>query len=148
LDIAEKLMAIEEIKVLKARYFRYLDTKQWSAWEELFEPDILFDFPDDKPEFSMPIQGRAKFVEAARKLNLQATSIHHGHCPEIEIITPTTARGIWAMEDTILWSDDADVQFSFRKLRGWGHYHETYIKGNAGWRIASMKVVRLLTKHI
>ena len=25
-------------------------------------------------------------------------SVHHGHMPEIEILSPTTARGIWAAD--------------------------------------------------
>ena len=31
----ERYLALEEIKQLKARYFRYLDTKNWSGMESL-----------------------------------------------------------------------------------------------------------------
>jgi len=33
-------------------------------------------------------------------------TVHHGHMPEIEILTERTARGIWAMEDK-LWAGRA-----------------------------------------
>ena len=32
----ESLLAIEQIRQLKARYFRLLDTKQWDEWGEVF----------------------------------------------------------------------------------------------------------------
>jgi hypothetical protein len=28
-------------------------------------------------------------------------TVHHGHMPDIEITSPTTATGIWAMEDRL-----------------------------------------------
>ena len=34
----EKLAAAEEIKQLKARYYRYMDTKQWSGWRKSSPP--------------------------------------------------------------------------------------------------------------
>jgi 3-phenylpropionate/cinnamic acid dioxygenase small subunit len=30
------LEALEQIKQLKARYFRFVDTKRWQEWGELF----------------------------------------------------------------------------------------------------------------
>src|SRR5271156_626863 len=35
-DDATALLAIESIKQLKARYCRYLDTKDWAAWRAIF----------------------------------------------------------------------------------------------------------------
>jgi hypothetical protein len=34
MDTIDKLFAMEEIKALKARYFRYVDTKDWKGFEE------------------------------------------------------------------------------------------------------------------
>ena len=38
---AEQLWEIEQIKQLKARYFRYLDTKQWAKYRAIFTEDAL-----------------------------------------------------------------------------------------------------------
>ena len=38
-NLAEKLWDIEQIKQLKARYFRLMDTKDWAAWKDLFTDD-------------------------------------------------------------------------------------------------------------
>ena len=39
----DKLWAIEQIKQLKARYFRSMDTKDWAALEAVFAPDAVMD---------------------------------------------------------------------------------------------------------
>jgi len=40
MDAIQRLLTIEEIKQLKARYFRYMDTKQFDRLAELFAPDL------------------------------------------------------------------------------------------------------------
>ena len=54
--------------------------------------------------------------------------------PEIEILSDSEARGIWAMEDI--------VEFTGRRLHGFGHYHETYRKDGGQWRIARLHLTR------
>ena len=39
----DELVEIETIKQLKARYCRYLDTKDWAAWRTIFADDFLSD---------------------------------------------------------------------------------------------------------
>ncbi len=142
MDTNEKLLAIEEIKFLKGRYFRLMDMKKWDEWELLFTPDVLADFPEDRPN-DPPFRNRAEFVDVIKKLHGKCKSIHHGHMPEIEILSPTTARGIWAMQDTMIWTPETATQPGLLKLQGWGHYHETYVKSAEGWRIASVRLTRL-----
>ena len=64
-----------------------------------------------------------------------AQSAHHGHVPEIEILSDTEARGIWPMEDVVL-----NRGFAFR---GYGHYRETYEKVAGEWRIKTSQITRL-----
>lgn len=40
--IVRALLDIEEIKQLKARYFRLLDTRRWDEWAQLFTVDCEF----------------------------------------------------------------------------------------------------------
>ena len=63
-------------------------------------------------------------------------TVHHGHTPEIEVTSPTTAVGIWALQDLLIWP-------SGMRLEGYGHYHETYAKVDGEWRIASSTLTRL-----
>ena len=39
----EKLLAIEEIKQLKARYFQCVDCKDWKGFSATFAADVEFD---------------------------------------------------------------------------------------------------------
>jgi hypothetical protein len=141
-DQFEKLSAIEEIKALKGRYCRFLDTKQWRQWEQLFVPDLVTEFPDDRPE-APPFRGRRDFVQGIEVLLGPALTVHHVHTPEIEITGGKAARGIWAMHDIIRYPKSATLPNDGRNLIGWGHYHETYVNSAEGWRIETLKLTRL-----
>ncbi len=43
MDDAKALLEIESIKQLKARYCRYLDTKDWNSWRGIFSDDFRSD---------------------------------------------------------------------------------------------------------
>lgn len=135
----EKLLAIEEIKALKARYFRCVDTKEWEGLKAVFSPEPVIDISADLP--GCVLTDRAVFVAKVRALFSDCVSVHHGHCPEIELLTEKTAAGIWAMEDMLRWSDSANSEVS--SLHGFGHYFETYERINRRWHIKSLKLTRL-----
>ena len=141
MDAIEKLAAIEEIKQLKARYFRYVDSKQYEALEQLFTPDVKVDHSEDHPDAKH--DNRADWMRMIRDGMSETVSIHHGHTPEIEITGSTTAKGIWVMQDWIWWPEGVPLPTGHRNMVGWGHYHETYIKTAEGWRIASVTLKRM-----
>ena len=133
MDDAATLLEIEAIKQLKARYCRYLDTKDWDAWRSLFSDDFL---SDTSLAGGKVISGADEFVAFTRKgLRAQAT-VHQVHAPEIELTSPTTASGVWALEDVVRFGPGVN-------LRGYGHYHETYEKVDGQWRITSSTLTRL-----
>ena len=71
----------------------------------------------------------------ARACAHQAT-VHQVHAPEIELTSPTTGNGVWALEDVIRFGPGVN-------LRGYGHYQETYQKVDGRWHIKSSKLTRL-----
>ncbi|MEM5451036.1 MULTISPECIES: nuclear transport factor 2 family protein [Paraburkholderia] len=135
----ERLLAIEEIKQLKARYLRCVDTKHWEAFGAVFAPDGQLDISDDVP--GCILAGRENIVRAVSVPLAGCVSVHHGHCPEIDITSSTTANGTWAMEDMLRWG--AKSAYPNRTLHGYGHYVETYEKIDGQWLIKSMKLQRL-----
>jgi hypothetical protein len=143
MDAIERLLAIEEIKCLKARYWRSMDTKNWAALAEVFAPDIYFDMRESRGagdmEPSAIIIGVDKVIPFMRAAVEAVQTVHHGHAPEIEITSATTARGIWAMEDRLRWPPGGP----FATLDGYGHYHETYERIVGQWKIKSSKLTRL-----
>jgi len=136
------LPEVEAIKQLKARYFRFLDLKRWPEWGEVFTEDARLDTTQDAPQAL--VSGRAAIVEMVSRAVGQAVTVHHGHMPEIEIVGPESARGIWAMEDYLEFPGSPPALV----VHGRGHYHEEYEKGADGaWRIKSLRLERLLLIH-
>lgn len=139
MDALNKLLAIEAIKQLKGRYFRCVDTKDWNGFKAVFTPDARFDISQDVP--GCILIGPENIVMAARAPLKGCVSVHHGHTPEIEITSDTTATGIWAMEDTLHWLADSDTPGA--TLHGYGHYVETYQCIDGRWLIQSLVLRRL-----
>jgi hypothetical protein len=73
----------------------------------------------------------------------KAVTIHHGHTPELEILSPTAAKGIWCMQDWLHWPEGGPFPAGYQHLIGWGHYHETYTKSAEGWRICTLTLTRI-----
>jgi len=143
MDETDRLAAIAAIQALKARYFRTLDTKDWAAHEAVFAPDLVADMREAAPAYDEKAltHGAAAYVRNLAPLLEDVVTVHHGHTPEIEVLSDDSARGIWAMEDK-LWVGEGAV-LPFRLLHGYGHYHETYVKREGAWRIATIRLTRL-----
>jgi uncharacterized protein (TIGR02246 family) len=123
---------IEAIRQLKARYFRLMDTKDWDGMRQVFTDDVVMDTSEAGGSV---IAGADAFMAFLREAIGEVVTVHHGHMPEITITSPTTATGVWSMEDMLRWPDT--------EMHGYGHYHETYAKAGAEWRIATSKLTRL-----
>ena len=124
---------VEAIKRLKARYFRTMDTKDWDAMREVFTDDVVMDTTAAGGNL---VTGAEEFMAFLRGALADAVTIHQGHMPEIDVTSPTTATGIWALHDIVTWGNGM-------RLEGYGHYHETYEKIGGEWRIASSTLTRL-----
>ena len=124
---------VEAIKQLKARYFRTMDTKQWDEMRRVFTDDVVVDTTDSGGDV---VTGADEFMAFLRETLGEVVTVHHGHMPEIELTSATTATGIWALQDLLQWPNGT-------QLVGYGHYHETYDKADGEWRIASTRLTRL-----
>jgi hypothetical protein len=138
---------VEAIRQLKARYCRYLDTKDAESWSGVFTPDVrvLLDMAVSTggadPMTAPPVAGVDNFVPAVLASLDGVATVHHCHTPEIALTSETTATGIWAMEDLLIYPDG-------RELRGAGHYHETYEKRDGAWRIKALHLTRTILRVI
>jgi uncharacterized protein (TIGR02246 family) len=130
----QELRDIEEIKRLKARYFRAVDTKDVATFRELFTEDATFE------ALGRVRRGRDEILKYSSVSNTGIRTLHPGHMPEIELTGPASARGIWAMFDAgILPAVDGRRPIA----RGYGHYHEEYVKQDGRWLIKSLVLTRL-----
>ncbi len=150
LDLNQKLWAIEEIKSLKAKYFRYVDSKNWTALATIFSTDAEFDRTNSgavqnpwtgtwtPPLSDIPIicTGPDEILAMIRNAIEHLQTVHHGFMPEIDIVDETNAKGIWAMHD-ILRTPDGNLF-----LEGTGHYHEQYKYEHGRWTISRARLIR------
>jgi hypothetical protein len=138
---AAMLADIEEIKQLKARYFYHLDHKDWDGWRESV---FCRDASMHVPEAQLELYGLDNILACLKTLLADVVTVHHGHMPLIQILSPTTASGIWAMEDLLIWPKGHRPDGVEGRVHGYGHYHETYSREAAGWRIKTLRLTRLL----
>ena len=142
----EKLLAIEEIRQLRPRYFRVIDAKEFDQLEELFTPDAWFDSQDavkdpikgQYPGFPIaPVaRGREEVVQGIiAGLPPALQSCHMGHTGEIELLSDTTAKGIIPFSDRLLLP-------GVIATAGYGYYYDEYEKLDGKWRIKSATLKR------
>ncbi|MFV0299053.1 MAG: nuclear transport factor 2 family protein [Hyphomicrobiaceae bacterium] len=136
----DEIAAIEAIRLLKARYCRYFDLKQWDRLSGLFAPGARvegFSSVPDGTDISV-------FIERVSARLGAAVTIHHVTAPEIVVQGVDAARGIWAVADYVdLGPDHVGYgNASERGWRGWGYYEEAYVCQDGTWRIGFMRLVR------
>lgn len=136
---------LEAIRQLKARYCRFLDTKDAEGWRAVFTPDLVVTLDmavsvgGADPMTAPPVCGVDTFVPQVLTALAGVATKHHCHTPEITLASATTATGIWAMEDLLIFGDG-------RELFGAGHYHETYEKRDGAWQIATLHLTRTILR--
>lgn len=141
MDEIARLLAVEEIQQLKAKYFLGIDTQDWALIRgEVLTEGISFQLSEFREEPYVGIDEVIGMFELGLK---GMYSVHHGHMPVIDVTSETAATGLWAMEDRIYWGAGHGVMADEQQLLGFGHYHETYVKTDRGWRIETIRLTRL-----
>lgn len=151
MDDLKRLVAIEELKALKGRYFRAVDTKDAALLRSVFTDDATADYRGAATDPSsglnaVPGTTENKIVEGGATIAAEVmaavanlVSVHHGSVPEITITGNDTASGIWPMVDLLRLAPGGPVA----EMVGYGHYHETYRREDGIWKIATLKLTRL-----
>ena len=136
----ERLLAIEEIKQVKAKYFYGLDHRDWDLWRrDVWAPDGRLEVP----EADMVVQPLDEVVAWVSQTTGDQVSVHHGHMPIISFEADDRARVVWAMEDRLYRTPQFPLEDGSTYLHGFGHYHETYVRLSQGWRISASRLTRL-----
>ncbi|NKF20827.1 nuclear transport factor 2 family protein [Solimonas marina] len=145
MDGIERLLAIEAIRGVKARYFRGVDGKDAALLREVFVDGAITDFRSESPDRDAALLQRDPdaFVRKTLALLDGTVTVHSAAMPEIELLDADEALGRWTMHDRI-WVVDAErCRLPFRALRGWGYYHDRYRRVGGQWRIAETRLERL-----
>lgn len=131
-------MAIEDIRKLRARFARLIDTKDWQGFKELWTDDATMDASVAGGDTDLYVGPDAILNFVSGVLD-EAVTVHRPLAAEIEISDPDKAAAIWSMEDLLIWPEGGPM----RSLHGYGHYHETYRRIDGEWRVHSFRLTRL-----
>lgn len=127
-----RLHDIEEIKQLKARYFRALDLRLWDLFASVWTVDAHL----EQSLTGDVVDGRDAIVAFVQQSLSPFESVHHGHMPEITVTGATTAHAIWALYGLIALPNTHPV----KGFTDAGHYTEEYAKQNDVWLISSSRL--------
>jgi hypothetical protein len=120
---------LEDIKRVKYRYLRALDTKHWADYADTMTDDVVGDYGSSLGE-EHHFTDRNSLVEYMRtSLPDSVVTEHRVTHPEITI-DGDEASGIWYLQDRVIV-----VEFDFM-LIGAAFYHDQYRRTPDGWKIS------------
>jgi hypothetical protein len=144
----ERLIATEEIRQLKARYFRGVDSGDGDLVRSVLAEDCVLDYMgcctdpatrrDFLPAMNVVLCGRASWrADGMSKFGI--VSVHQGHGFEVTFSTDVDASGIWSMTDRLYFPPHG----AFLQMTGYGYYHDTYAKIDGRWVMKTTRMTRL-----
>ena len=134
----QRLYDIEEIKALKGKYLRCLDTKDWAGIQETFAPGITTDYSGGKYSFDTP----EAIVDFLTK-SMPATVItqHQCHTPEIWFESVCVAWGYLYLQDYLLMPEHN------MRIKGSAIYKDMYQKVDGKWLIQKTGYTRVFEER-
>lgn len=133
----QQLSDLEDIRTLKHRYFRGIDTADLDLLSGLFTADLVVDYRGGT--YRVSLEGRDNMIEfLANSFHSSAVAMHHGHMPEITLTGDDTAEGIWYLEDIFINLD------SRTHTVGSAIYRDQYRREDGAWRIARTEYDRVI----
>ena len=121
---------IDDIKRVKYRYLRALDTKHWDDFADTLTEDIAGDYGSSLGE-EHRFTDRDTLVEFMRtSMPANVITEHRVTHPEIDV-DGDEATGTWYLQDRVIVAD-----FNFM-LYGAAFYHDRYRRTPDGWRICA-----------
>ncbi|TFV55441.1 nuclear transport factor 2 family protein [Mycobacterium sp. PS03-16] len=121
---------IDDIKAVKYRYLRALDTKDWEEFADTLTEDVVGDYGESLGE-DHRFTDREQLVSFMRtSLGPEVVTEHRVDHPEI-VIEGDEATGTWYLQDRVIAPD-----FNFM-LIGAAFYRDRYRRTPGGWRICA-----------
>ena len=132
----QQLSDLEDIRTLKHRYFRGIDTADLALLGTLFTNDLTVDYRGGT--YRVRLEGRDNMLEfLANSFHSGAVAMHHGHMPEITLTGENDAEGLWYLEDIFI-----DVERSSHTI-GSAIYRDVYRREDGVWKIARTEYDRV-----
>ena len=117
---------LEQVKALKYRYLRALDTKDWDTFAATLTEDVTGDYGE-----KLSFGDRDELVGYMRgSVGPGVITEHRVDHPEI-VVDGDSATGRWYLQDRVIVPE-----FSFMMI-GAAFYADTYRRTDDGWRICA-----------
>ena len=132
------LSAVEEVKRLRARYCRAMDQKDWLTLATLYSPDTVLDLRGETvlAGSAEPVRGADAVVAYIRESLGEGICVHISFAPDITLIGPNEARGVWGLEYKV-WQPPGSA---IPPLHGYAYSYDDYVRIDGVWK---MRAVRL-----
>jgi len=133
----QQLSDLEDIRTVKHRYFRSIDTADLETLSSILAEDVTIDYRGGN--YRVTLQGRENMVEfIANSFHSGFVAMHHGHMPEITLTGEDTAEGIWYLEDIVLSLETKT------HTAGSAIYRDRYVREADGWKIKHSEYDRVI----
>jgi hypothetical protein len=133
----QQLSDFEDIRTLKHRYFRGIDTADFALLEGLFTDDIVVDYVGGN--YRVQLQGRADMLDfLVNSFHSDAVAMHLGHMPEITLTGEHTADGVWYLQDIFISLENRNHTI------GTAIYNDSYRRQDGAWKIARTAYERVI----
>ncbi len=133
----QELSDMEDIRTLKYRYFRGIDTADMAVLEGLFTDDITVNYRGGT--YRVAFSGKAQMMEfLASSFHSGGLAMHMGHMPEITLTGADSAEGVWSLQDVFINLELGTNHF------GTAIYRDVYRRENGCWKIAKTEYDRVM----
>lgn len=121
---------LEEIKRVKYRYLRALDTRHWDDFADTMTDNVIGDYGSSLGEEHHFTDRDALVTYMRTSLPVNIVTEHRVTHPEITV-DGDEATGIWYLQDRVIV---AEIDFM---LIGAAFYHDRYRRTDDGWKISA-----------
>jgi len=133
----QQLSDMEEIRTVKHRYFRGIDTADMALLDPLFTEDVEVEYIGGN--YHVKLSTRPHMIEfLANSFHSGCQAMHHGHMPEITFTGPDSADAIWYLEDVFIDHEKKEHTI------GTAIYHDTMRREDGVWKIARTVYERVM----
>lgn len=133
----QQLSDFEDIRTVKHRYFRSIDTADLETLRSILTEDVTIDYRGGN--YRVTLQGREDMVEfTANAFHSGFVAMHQGHMPEITLTGEDTAEGTWYLEDIAISLETKTY------TAGSAIYRDRYVREADGWKIKHSEYDRII----
>lgn len=132
----QQLSDLEDIRTVKHRYYRGIDTADGALLGTLFTEDVTVEYRGGG--YLVRLEGRSAMLDfLMNSFNADAVSTHMGHMPDITLIGDDEAEGLWYLDDVYISLLRNDI------TTGSAIYRDRYRREDGVWKIARTEYDRI-----